>query len=100
MEAILPFVKAFKTLVQRKPFLVQRLEEVLKKLLNSLEFFDDDGRRKIAIGARYSSMVAMGAAIVCFWLLCCMKCKIHVAVCHHLCHHLRKVSHHACSAAQ
>ena len=48
---IRPFIAAFKDLVRRRPFLVQRLEEVLKKLLTSLEFFDDDGRRKIAIGA-------------------------------------------------
>lgn len=47
----MPFVKAFGSLVRRRPFLVQRLEEVLKKLLTSLEFFDEDGRKKIAIGA-------------------------------------------------
>jgi mRNA-degrading endonuclease YafQ of YafQ-DinJ toxin-antitoxin module len=46
----LPFIKAFKEMVRRRPFLVQRLEEVLKKLLTSLEFFEGDGRKKIAIG--------------------------------------------------
>ena len=50
VEEILPFVKAFHALVRRRPFLVQRLEEVLKKLLTSLEFFDTEGRKKIAIG--------------------------------------------------
>lgn len=50
VEAILPYIKAFAALVRRRPFLVQRLEAVLKKLLTSLEFFDDDGRKKIAIG--------------------------------------------------
>ena len=47
----MPFIKAFKEMVRRRPFLVQRLEEVLKKLLTSCEFFDDDGRKKIAISA-------------------------------------------------
>ena len=50
-ESIMPFIKAFKEMVRRRPFLVQRLEEVLKKLLTSCEFFDDDGRKKIAISA-------------------------------------------------
>eukprot|EP00892_Ulva_mutabilis_P007334 jgi/Ulvmu1/4973/UM207_0017.1 len=49
VDEILPFVKAFHGLVRRRPFLVQRLEEVLKKLLTSLEFFDNEGRKKIAI---------------------------------------------------
>lgn len=51
VDDILPFVRAFHALVRRRPFLVQRLEEVLTKLLTSLEFFDDEGRQKIAIGA-------------------------------------------------
>ena len=51
VDDIMPFVKAFHNLARRRPFLVQRLEEVLKKLLTSAEFFDDDGRQKIAIGA-------------------------------------------------
>lgn len=50
VEDILPYVRAFHALVRRRPFLVQRLEEVLTKLLTSLEFFDDEGRQKIAIG--------------------------------------------------
>lgn len=50
VEDILPYVRAFHALMRRRPFLVQRLEEVLTKLLTSLEFFDDEGRQKIAIG--------------------------------------------------
>jgi hypothetical protein len=50
VDDIMPYIKAFNNLVRRRPFLVQRLEEVLKKLLTSLEFFDEDGRQKIAIG--------------------------------------------------
>jgi hypothetical protein len=50
VDEILPFVKAFHALVRRRPFLLQRLEEVLTKLLTSLEFFDEEGRKKIAIG--------------------------------------------------
>jgi hypothetical protein len=49
--------------VRRRPFLVQRLEEVLKKLLTSLEFFDDDGRKKIAIGAPPCFRLAMCAVV-------------------------------------
>eukprot|EP01025_Chloroclados_australasicus_P008738 TRINITY_DN13199_c0_g2_i2.p1 TRINITY_DN13199_c0_g2~~TRINITY_DN13199_c0_g2_i2.p1 ORF type:complete len:506 (-),score=54.46 TRINITY_DN13199_c0_g2_i2:193-1710(-) len=48
-DAILPYVKAFHSLVRRRPFLVQRLEAVLTKLLTSLEFFENDGRKTIAI---------------------------------------------------
>ena len=51
IDEIMPFIKAFASLVRRRPFLVQRLEEVLKKFLTSLEFFDDAGRKRIAIGA-------------------------------------------------
>lgn len=53
VDEIVPFVKAFHGLVRRRPFLVQRLEEVLKKLLTSLEFFDNEGRKKIAIGVSW-----------------------------------------------
>lgn len=53
VDEILPFARAFHGLVRRRPFLVQRLEEVLKKLLTSLEFFDHEGRKKIAIGASW-----------------------------------------------
>jgi len=48
---ILPFIRAFAGLLRRRPFLVKRLETVVCKLLTSLEFFDEQGRKKIAIGA-------------------------------------------------
>ena len=35
---------------RRRPFLVRGLENTLVKLLLSLEFFDEAGRQKIAIG--------------------------------------------------
>jgi hypothetical protein len=35
---------------RRRPFLVRGLENTLVKLLLSLEFFDEQGRHKIAIG--------------------------------------------------
>jgi len=48
-KAIYPYVKIFQTLVRRRPFLVKNLENVLVKLLMSLEFFDDLSRQKLAI---------------------------------------------------
>lgn len=59
----MPFIKAFKEMVRRRPFLVQRLEEVLKKLLTSCEFFDDDGRKKIAISAPPPCIAAGAVAL-------------------------------------
>ena len=50
---IVPFVKAFAGLLRRRPFLVKRLESVVCKLLTSLEFFDEEGRKKISIGAPF-----------------------------------------------
>lgn len=58
VDDIMPYIKAFNSLVRRRPFLVQRLEEVLKKLLTSLEFFDEDGRQKIAIGAPLETLAS------------------------------------------
>ena len=37
--------------LRRRPFLVKNLENVLMKFVMGMEFYDDDGRRKIAIGA-------------------------------------------------
>mmetsp|Transcript_22873 Transcript_22873/g.58315 ORF Transcript_22873/g.58315 Transcript_22873/m.58315 type:complete len:424 (-) Transcript_22873:283-1554(-) len=48
-DAILPYVKVFQSLTRRRPFLVRGLENTLVKLLLSLEFFDEQGRRRIAI---------------------------------------------------
>lgn len=58
-EAILPFVKAFAGLLRRRPFLVQRLETVVTKLLTSLDFFDDAGHKQIAIGMHPDSRAFM-----------------------------------------
>lgn len=48
-EAITPYFKLFNAMTRRRPFLVRGLENTLVKLLLSLEFFDEAGRRKIAI---------------------------------------------------
>ena len=38
---------------RRRPFLVKALENVLQKFVMGLEFYDDEGRHKIAIGERH-----------------------------------------------
>lgn len=48
-EAIVPIIKWFQTLIRRRPFLVKSLESTLIKLLLSLEFYDEEGRKKLAI---------------------------------------------------
>lgn len=48
-EAIVPYVKWFQSLIRRRPFLVKALENTLIKLILSLEFYGDEGRKKIAI---------------------------------------------------
>lgn len=68
VDEILPFVKAFHGLVRRRPFLVQRLEEVLKKLLTSLEFFDEEGRKKIAVGVLLDSTFQHEPVPNTFWM--------------------------------
>jgi hypothetical protein len=50
-EAILPYVKVFQVILRRRPFLIRPLENTLIKLLRSLDFYDDEGRTKIAIAA-------------------------------------------------
>ena len=35
---------------RRRPFLIRSCENTLIKLLLSLEFFDEEGRKKLAIG--------------------------------------------------
>jgi hypothetical protein len=37
---------------RKRPFLVRPLENTLIKLLKSLDFYDESGREKIAIGTR------------------------------------------------
>lgn len=48
-SAIEPYVKWFQTMIRRRPFLVKALENTLIKLILSLEFYDAEGRRKIAM---------------------------------------------------
>ncbi|KAL4432468.1 hypothetical protein ABPG77_001767, partial [Micractinium sp. CCAP 211/92] len=56
-EAILPYIKWFQTMIRRRPFLVKNLENVLMKFVMGLEFYDEEGQRKIAIAlARCFSM--------------------------------------------
>ena len=47
--AILPYVKWYQSMIRRRPFLVKALENTLIKLILSLEFYDEEGRQKIAI---------------------------------------------------
>jgi hypothetical protein len=49
-EGIVPYIKMFQTLIRRRPFLIKALENTLIKLIMSMEFFDEEGRKKIAIG--------------------------------------------------
>ncbi|KXZ51094.1 hypothetical protein GPECTOR_14g77 [Gonium pectorale] len=48
-ESINPYFKLFQTLTRRRPFLIRGLENTLVKLMLSLEFFDDAGRKKLGI---------------------------------------------------
>ncbi|KAI8468015.1 MAG: armadillo-type protein [Monoraphidium minutum] len=50
-EAIMPFVKIFQLLIRRRPFLVKGLESTMNKFILSLEFYNEDGRKKIATTA-------------------------------------------------
>ncbi|GBF95620.1 hypothetical protein Rsub_08602 [Raphidocelis subcapitata] len=50
-EAIAPFIKVFQLLIRRRPFLVKGLEATLNKFMLSLEFYDEEGRKKIATTA-------------------------------------------------
>ena len=43
---------------RKRPFLIRPLENTLIKLLKSLDFYDELGRDKIAIGAQCSSSLA------------------------------------------
>jgi hypothetical protein len=47
--AIDPYVKWFQSMIRRRPFLVKFLEDTLIKLILSLEFYDEAGRKKIAM---------------------------------------------------
>ena len=48
-QAILPYIRWFQAMIRRRPFLVKSLENTLIKLILSLEFYDQEGRQKIAI---------------------------------------------------
>ena len=46
---------------RRRPFLIRALENTLVKLIMSLEFYDEAGRQKIAIGERASPTTLSGS---------------------------------------
>lgn len=48
-EVILPSVIYIQKILRRRPFLIKNLENVMRKFLQSLELFNDDERKKLAI---------------------------------------------------
>jgi hypothetical protein len=48
-EAIVPYIKVIQNLTRRKPFLIKSLEKTMTKLLLSVEFFEPDRRKILAI---------------------------------------------------
>ncbi|XP_073039753.1 uncharacterized protein [Primulina eburnea] len=48
-EVILPSVIYIQKILRRKPFLIKNLENVMRRFLQSLELFEDDERKKLAI---------------------------------------------------
>jgi hypothetical protein len=48
-EAILPYVLFIQKTLRRRPFLIKSLENVMRKFLQSLEFFEENERQKLAI---------------------------------------------------
>ncbi|ONM19417.1 Eukaryotic initiation factor 5C CG2922-PF, isoform F [Zea mays] len=48
-ETILPFVLYIQKTLRRRPFLIKNLENVMRKFLQSLEFFEENERKKLAI---------------------------------------------------
>ena len=48
-EAILPYVLYIQKVLRRKPFLIKSLENVLQRFLQSLELFEENERKKLAI---------------------------------------------------
>ncbi|XP_019193701.1 PREDICTED: basic leucine zipper and W2 domain-containing protein 2-like [Ipomoea nil] len=48
-EAILPSVIYIQKILRRKPFLIKNLENVMRRFLQSLELFEDNERKKLAI---------------------------------------------------
>lgn len=60
-EAIAPLVRVFQLLIRRRPFLVKGLEATLNKFILSLEFYDEQGRKKIATSESSSSSSSSNA---------------------------------------
>ena len=48
-EVILPSVIYTQKILRRKPFLIKNLENVMRRFLQSLEFFEENERKKLAI---------------------------------------------------
>ncbi|KMZ70732.1 Basic leucine zipper and W2 domain-containing protein [Zostera marina] len=48
-DAILPFVLYIQKILRRRPFLIKNLENVMRRFLQSLELFEDNERKKLAI---------------------------------------------------
>ncbi|OIT31169.1 PREDICTED: basic leucine zipper and W2 domain-containing protein 2-like [Nicotiana attenuata] len=48
-EVILPSVIYVQKILRRKPFLIKNLENVMRKMLQCLEFFEENERKKLAI---------------------------------------------------
>ncbi|XVE62173.1 hypothetical protein DITRI_Ditri06bG0097300 [Diplodiscus trichospermus] len=48
-EAILPSVIYIQKILRRRPFLIKNLENVMQRLLQSLELFEENERKKLAI---------------------------------------------------
>jgi len=48
-EAILPSVVYIQKILRRKPFLIKNLENVMRRFLQSLELFEENERKKLAI---------------------------------------------------
>ncbi|XP_008800962.1 basic leucine zipper and W2 domain-containing protein 2 [Phoenix dactylifera] len=48
-EAILPFVLYIQKILRRRPFLIKSLENVMRRFLQSLELFEENERKKLAI---------------------------------------------------
>ncbi|OAY79748.1 basic leucine zipper and W2 domain-containing protein 2-like [Ananas comosus] len=48
-EVILPYVLYIQKILRRRPFLIKSLENVMRKFLQSLELFEENDRKKLAI---------------------------------------------------
>lgn len=62
-ESVMPYIEVFKTLIRRRPFLIRALENTLVKLILSLEFYSQDGRKKIAMGELHCPSGSMARSI-------------------------------------